>query len=188
MQGKLLIFSGPSGSGKTTVVHHLLKTVPGLFFSISVTSRELRKNERAGVDYYFVTPDEFRKRIENNEFLEWEEVYTGQYYGTLKSEVERLINQGKHMLFDVDVEGGLNLKKQYGKNALAVFLKAPSLSILEERLRLRSTEDELSFKKRIDKATKELNYSDKFDAVLVNENLCETCDRASTMVMDFLKL
>jgi guanylate kinase len=187
MKGKLLIFSGPSGSGKTTLVHQLLRTIPDLKFSISVTSRKKRKNEQEGSDYYFVSSDDFRKKIANGEFIEWEEVYEDLYYGTLRAEVESLLMLGKHVIFDVDVEGGLNIKKQFGEKALAVFIKAPSLEILEERLRLRSTEDELSFRKRIEKAKKEISYTDKFDVVLINENLDESCENAIKLVKNFLE-
>ena len=186
MKGKLIIFSGPSGSGKTTIVHHLLKSVPGLKFSISVTSREIRNNEIDGKDYYFVSPEEFKRKINKNEFLEWEEVYEGQYYGTLKSEVEKIRNHGNHVVFDMDVEGGVNLKKQFGNQALAIFIMVPSLQILEERLRLRSTEDQLSFTKRIEKAGKEMTYSNKFDAVINNLDIDDACNNVIELVMKFL--
>ncbi len=186
MKGKLFIFSAPSGSGKTTIVHHLLKTIPLLEFSVSATSRKIRSNEKDGQDYYFISADDFRKKIEKNEFIEWEEVYKDQFYGTLKSEVERIRNQGKHVVFDVDVVGGLNIKKQYGAEALAVFIKAPSIRELERRLKIRSTEDEESFKKRTEKAKKEMSFSDKFDVILVNDSLNETFSRAEELVRNFL--
>lgn len=188
MIGKLLIFSAPSGSGKTTIVQHLLRRIPGLEFSISATSRKMRANEQEGKDYYFITAENFRKKIENKEFLEWEEVYKDQYYGTLRSEVERIRSQGKHVVFDVDVVGGLNIKKQYGSDALAVFVKAPSYYELEKRLRMRSTEDEISFRKRMEKAKGELSFSDKFDVVLVNDELKETLINAEELVRNFLKI
>jgi len=139
-KGKLIIFSAPSGAGKTTIVHHLLKSGLDLQFSISAASREKRKNEIDGKDYYFIPADEFRKKIENNEFLEWEEVYKDHYYGTLKSEVERIWSEGLHVIFDVDVVGGMNIKKYYGDRALSVFVMPPSVKHLEERLRKRSTD------------------------------------------------
>ena len=187
MKGKLIIFSAPSGAGKTTIVQHLLKAIPALEFSISATSRKIRPNEKDGKDYYFISVSDFRKKIESGEFIEWEEVYRDQFYGTLKSEVERIRNQGKHVIFDVDVVGGLNIKKQFGSDALAIFIKAPSLNELEKRLRLRSTEDDESFKKRIEKAEQEMKFSDKFDVVLVNDKLDETLSRAEDLVKDFIE-
>jgi len=187
MTGKLLIFSAPSGSGKTTIVQHLVNNIPGLEFSISATSRKIRANELDGKDYYFISAVEFRKKIENKEFLEWEEVYKDQYYGTLRSEVDRIRNQGKHVVFDVDVLGGLNIKRQYREDALSVFVQAPSFNELEKRLRLRSTEDDASLKKRLEKAKDEMSYSDKFDFVLVNDELEESLRSAEKIVRDFLK-
>ena len=186
MKGKLLIFSAPSGSGKTTLVHYLLGLDLGLEFSVSATSREKRKNETDGKDYYFLSEYEFRKRIENNEFIEWEEVYPGQFYGTLASEVERIREKGNHVVFDVDVVGGLNIKKIYGSDALAVFVKAPSVEVLEDRLRARSTEDEASLKKRIGKAIGEMKYADRFDVVLVNDRLDEALLKVREIVKEFL--
>jgi len=187
MKGKLLIFSAPSGAGKTTIVQHLLKLNLGLEFSISAASRTKRANEEHGKDYYFLSPDEFRQKIENQEFIEWEEVYPGQYYGTLKQEVERIRNNGKHVVFDVDVKGGLNIKKLYGKDALAVFVMSPSFSVLEERLRNRSTEDEASLQKRLNKAIEETGYAEKFDIVLINNKLADTLVKATEVVTNFLK-
>jgi guanylate kinase len=187
MKGKLPIFSAPSGSGKPTIVQHLLRKIPGLEFSISATSRKMRANEKNGKDYFFISSDDFRKKIENKEFLEWEEVYKDQYYGTLRSEVERIRNLGNHVIFDVDVVGALNIKKQYGPDAFAVFVKAPSYNELEKRLRMRSTEDELSFRKRMNKAKGEMSFSDKFDFVLVNSELKETLHNAEELVRNFLK-
>ena len=149
MQGKLIIFSAPSGSGKTTIVKHLLSKTYHLGFSVSATSRAIRGNEVHGKDYYFLTPDEFRSKIDNNEFLEWEEVYSGSYYGTLKSEVERLRNAGTNVVFDVDVVGGCNIKKYYGNEALSVFIQPPSIEELEKRLKARSTETDEVIAKRV---------------------------------------
>lgn len=181
-----MIFSAPSGSGKTTVVKHLLKQVDGLEFSISATSREPRGNEQHGREYYFMSPVEFRKKIESNEFLEWEEVYNHQFYGTLKSEVERLRKDGKHVIFDIDVEGGLNLKKTFGKQALAVFVKPPSMEVMEQRLRNRGTDSEKQISKRIAKAEKEMAYANAFDLILVNETLEKTLSDAEMIVEKFI--
>lgn len=186
MKGKLLIFSAPSGSGKTTIVKHLLKHIPGLEFSVSACSRARREGETDGKDYYFLSAQEFRKKIEEGEFVEWEEVYPNQYYGTLKSELERIWAGGHHVVFDVDVVGGLSLKKKFEKQALAIFIKAPSLEELEKRLRDRSTDDELSIRKRIDKASDEMKYAPEFDLTIVNDNLETACAEAEKAVHDFL--
>lgn len=186
-QGKLIIFSAPSGSGKTTLVHHLLsKPELKLAFSVSATSREKRPNEEDGKDYYFLSADEFRNRIDQNEFLEWEEVYTDQYYGTLRSEIGRIHSEDKTVIFDVDVVGGVNLKKEFGKNALAVFVQPPSVEELERRLKNRSTESDESLKKRVDKAAEELEYADQFDVVLVNDALETAKKKAHKLISDFI--
>jgi len=164
-KGKCVIFSAPSGAGKTTIVHNLLAEELGLEFSISACSRSPRPNEKDGVDYYFLGQDEFKRRIQNNEFVEWEEVYTNNFYGTLKSEMERIWEQGKVVIFDVDVIGGLNLKKEFKEDALAIFVKPPSYEELEKRLRGRSTETEEKIKQRMDKAQNELMFADDFDVV-----------------------
>jgi guanylate kinase len=187
MKGKLLIFSGPSGSGKTTIVHHLLEVIPDLEFSVSATSRKKRPDETDGKDYFFITAKKFREKIIKNEFVEWEEVYVNQYYGTLKSEIERILNLGRNVVFDVDVRGGINIKKQYGKDALAIFVMPPSLKELEKRLRARLTEDEDSFRKRIGKAREEIGFSDQFDVVLVNDELNNTMRNSVNLVNNFLK-
>lgn len=183
---KLLIFAAPSGAGKTTIVHHLLDTFDNLAFSVSATTRPRRAHEVEGVDYYFLTPEDFREKIRQHAFAEWEEVYENQYYGTLKSEIQRLWQEGKHIVFDIDVEGAMNLKKQYRKEALAVFIKPPSLEVLKERLRRRKTENEKSLQKRLDKATKELSYENKFDLILVNDVLVDALKQAEQVVRDFL--
>ena len=172
MAGKAIIFSAPSGSGKTTIVKHLLENNPDLGFSISASTRDRRgRTEQNGKDYYFLSPRDFKKKIDNDEFVEWEEVYEGNFYGTLKSEVARVWAQGKNVIFDVDVKGGLNLKKYFGNKALAVFVKVPSLEVLKERLNDRGTETKESLSRRLFKAEFEMSFSDKFDVVLVNENL-----------------
>lgn len=172
MEGKLIIFSAPSGSGKTTIVKQLLANNPNLGFSISACTRDKRgRAETDGQDYYFLTPDEFRQKINEDAFVEWEEVYPGTYYGTLKSEIERIWASGKHVIFDVDVKGGLALKNYYQERALAVFVKVPSLEVLEARLRTRGTETEESLSKRINKMKFEWGFQDKFDVILLNDQL-----------------
>jgi guanylate kinase len=186
MQGKLIIFSAPSGSGKTTIVLHLLGRYPQLAFSISATSREPRKNEKDGVDYYFLTVDDFRKKIEEGKFLEWEEVYTGQYYGTLRSEVERLRKAGRQVVFDIDVVGGVRLKQEFGSDALAIFVQPPSLDVMEKRLRERGTDSEEQLQKRLGKAREELSYANRFDHVLINDRLEETLNKAEQLIQNFI--
>lgn len=184
---KALIFSAPSGSGKTTVVQHLLKTMPHkLAFSISVTTRNPRPNEVHGREYYFLSEEEFEQKVSENAFVEHEMVYKGLHYGTLKSEVERLWAEGKCVLFDVDVKGGLNLKEQFGEKAKAIFLKPPSIDVLMDRLTKRSTEVEHMLKERIAKAKEELSYEEKYDVVLVNDILEETLKEAESLVTTFL--
>ena len=185
-QGKLIIFSAPSGSGKTTLVHHLLsKPELKLAFSVSATSRAKRPNETHGKDYYFLSAEDFKNRISTGDFLEWEEVYTDQFYGTLRSEIKRIHSEGNHVMFDVDVVGGLNIKKQFGNDALAVFVKSPSIIELENRLRNRSTESEESLQKRVGKAAKEMEYAKQFDVVLVNDDLDIAKAEAEELVADF---
>lgn len=182
MEGKLIIFSAPSGSGKTTIVKQLLANNPNLGFSISACTRDKRgRSEQDGQDYYFLTPDEFRTKIDEDAFVEWEEVYPGAYYGTLKSEIERIWATGKHVIFDVDVKGGLALKNYYKERALAVFVKVPSLEILEDRLRSRGTETEESLSKRIFKMKFEWAFQDKFDVVLVNDQLADAVNEAQRL-------
>lgn len=185
--GKLIIFSAPSGAGKTTLVRHLLE-IPALnlAFSVSATSRAKRVYEEDGKDYFFITPEQFRKKVEYGEFLEWEEVYENQFYGTLKAEVDSLLKKGKNVIFDIDVEGGMNLKRIYGKEALAIFVKPPSIKHLEERLNTRSSEDEESLKTRLEKAVSELEYAPQFDKVLLNDKLDKAKKDAEVFVSDFL--
>lgn len=186
MKGKAIIFSAPSGAGKTTIVHHLLKSDLNLAFSVSACSRPMRPNEVHGEDYYFLSVEEFKVKIIRNEFLEWEEVYKDNFYGTLKSEIERIWESGKHVIFDVDVVGGINLKKYFGKNALSVFVKAPSIAHLEARLKLRETETPESIARRIGKAEKEMTYATQFDYVLLNDDLDKACLEAENLVSNFL--
>lgn len=187
--GKLIIFSAPSGSGKTTIVKHLLKTFPQhIGFSISATSRPRRGLEENGKDYHYLTLEQFKAKVANNEFLEWEEVYAGIYYGTLKTEVEAIWASGKAVIFDIDVEGGLNLKNQFKHNALSVFVMPPSIKILEERLRLRQTDSPESIVRRIAKAEKELKTAELFDVFIINEKLEDTFVKAEETIKDFLKI
>lgn len=188
MQGKLIIFSAPSGAGKTTIVKHLLQQNLNLEFSISATSRGIRHTETNGKDYYFLSSDEFRQKIENDEFLEWEEVYAGTYYGTLKSEVERIRNNGKHVIFDVDVVGGSNIKKYYGNEALAIFIQPPSVEELRNRLVCRSTDAPEVIEKRVAKAEYELTFADKFDVIIVNHELEKAQQQAETVIREFISL
>ena len=186
MEGKAIIFSAPSGSGKTTIVKHLLEKNPDLGFSISASTRDKRgRTEVQGKDYYFLTPDEFKKKIDNGDFIEWEEVYEGNFYGTLKSEIDRIWKQGKNVIFDVDVKGGLNLKKYFGDKALAVFVKVPSLEILKARLNDRGTESSESLSRRLFKANFEMSFQDQFDVVLVNENLEKSLEEAQRLYGQF---
>jgi guanylate kinase len=184
--GKLVIFSAPSGAGKTTIVKELLQSDLNLEFSISAASRAKRNNETDGKDYYFISADEFRKKIVNDEFLEWEEVYKDHFYGTLRSEIKRIWSNGSHVIFDVDVMGGLNIKKHYDDKALAIFVMPPSVEELEIRLRKRSTESEENLKKRIEKAYHELSYARDFDKIIVNDNLVKAVKEAKDIVRTFL--
>jgi guanylate kinase len=184
---KAIIVSAPSGAGKSTIVQHLMKELPQLAFSVSACSRNKRESETDGVHYYFISADEFRKKIVTQEFVEWEEVYPGSYYGTLKSELERIWNLGKFPVFDVDVVGGLNLKKYFGDDALALFIQPPSEEELEVRLRNRNTESEESLLKRLGKAKQELSTAGQFDRIVVNDDLDVACGEALQIVKNFLK-
>jgi guanylate kinase len=185
--GKLIVFSAPSGSGKTTLVQHLLSQSLPLGFSISATSRAPRGKEQNGIDYHFMTPKEFQEKIQQDAFLEYEEVYQGLYYGTLLSELNRLWNQEKHILFDIDVIGGLNIKKKYPNNTLAIFVQPPSIKILEERLKKRATDSEETIQKRIQKAQMEIEYAPKFDTVLINKDLKTAKKEVVQVVRNFIE-
>ncbi|WP_375583865.1 guanylate kinase [Cyclobacterium xiamenense] len=186
-QGKAIIFSAPSGSGKTTIVKHLLQQMPQLGFSISACTRDKRgRDEVNGKDYYFLSPEEFREKINQDAFIEWEEVYEGNFYGTLKEEIQRIWDQGKHVIFDVDVKGGLNLKNYFKENALAIFVKVPTMEDLAERLRSRGTESDESLSRRIYKAKFEMGFENRFDVTLVNKDLQVSFREAEKLVGDFI--
>jgi guanylate kinase len=184
--GKLFIFSAPSGSGKTTIVKHLLKKGFNMEFSISATSRPPRGNEENGKDYYFLTAEDFRQRINNQEFLEWEEVYAGTYYGTLMSEIERITQKGRNVIFDVDVVGGVNIKRIFQEKALAIFIQPPSVEELRNRLINRNTDNAEIIDMRVEKAEKELTYAPCFDIVIVNDDLETAKKQAEQAILQFL--
>lgn len=184
---KLIIITAPSGAGKTTIVRHLLQTIGNLSFSVSATTRARRDYEQEGRDYYFLSLEDFKRRIAAGDFVEWEEVYPGKCYGTLKQEIERLWAAGKHILFDIDVYGAMNLKKTYPDRSLAIFVKPPSLEALHERLRNRKTENTQTLQERLDKATEELQFENKFDYILVNDVLSAALAEAEEAVRSFLE-
>lgn len=186
MEGKLIIFSAPSGSGKSTIINYLLKQGLNLAFSVSATSREPRGQEQDGKEYYFLSPEEFRKRIANDEFLEYEEVYTDKFYGTLKSEVERLTSEGKNVIFDVDVLGGVNIKKYYGDKALSIFIQPPGIEELRKRLIGRATDAPDVIEKRIERAEFELSFASQFDATIVNDDLQKAQHETYHVIRAFL--
>jgi len=185
-EGKLIIFSAPSGAGKTTIVHHLLSKMDDLEFSISATTRPARGDEKDGSDYYFISKEDFLHRIAKKQFVEFEEVYSGTFYGTLRTEIERIWSKGKTVIFDIDVEGGLHLKRKYEDQALAIFVQPPSLEVLIERLTGRGTDSAEKLKERFAKAEKELNYAPKFDVILKNYDLTTACGDAEKLVKDFI--
>lgn len=187
MSGKLIIFSAPSGAGKSTLVHHLLNSGFDLEFSVSATSRLPRGNEVNGIDYYYLTPEEFRSKIKNNDFLEYEEVYSDCFYGTLRSEIERITGNGRNIVFDVDVVGGLNIKKQYGDRALAFFIAPPSIEELQNRLTNRGTDTPEMIQERIGKAEYEMTFAPQFDKVVVNNDLEVAKVEAERSIREFLK-
>jgi guanylate kinase len=186
MEGKLFIFSAPSGSGKTTIVRNLLEKDLDLEFSISATSRPKRENETDGKDYYFLSVDDFKEKIVKDEFVEWEEVYENRFYGTLKSELERIWSNGKHVIFDVDVVGGLSIKKKYPGKALSIFVMPPSIEELEKRLTLRSTDSTEDIDERINKANRELSYAEKFDIIIINDKLEKAIQESEIAVKKFV--
>lgn len=187
MQGKLIIFSAPSGSGKSTIINFLLKQNLNLQFSISATSRDPRGEEKHGVEYYFLSPEEFRSKIANDDFLEFEEVYTDRFYGTLKSEVDRITSTGNNVIFDVDVVGGCNIKQFYGERALSVFIQPPSIEELRKRLEGRGTDAQDVIESRLAKAEFELGFAPKFDVVIVNDDLEKAQQEALDTIRKFLQ-
>jgi len=186
MNGKLVIITAPSGAGKTTIVNHLLKKGLSLEFSISATTRNPRGNEKNGKEYYFISIEDFRKRIGNNEFAEWQEVYKDQFYGTLRSEIERIWADKKHVLFDVDVKGGINLKNIFSDKAISIFIMPPSVEELEKRLISRATDDRSKIKIRVEKAIEEIKLAGHFDYIIINDNLQQAQNEAYEMVRSFL--
>ena len=187
MQGKIIVFSAPSGAGKTTIVHRLMDRLPELSFSISACTRDRRgRAEVNGKDYHFISVQDFQDKIRHNEFVEWEEVYEGAFYGTLKSEIERIWAGGKHAILDVDVKGGLSIKEFYKDRALAVFVRPPSIEVLEQRLNARATDSKSSISSRVYKANFELAFEDRFDVTVVNDDLNEACAHAERLVRNFI--
>ena len=187
MQGKIIVFSAPSGAGKTTIVHRLMDRLPELSFSISACTRDRRgRAEVNGKDYHFISVQDFQDKIRHNEFVEWEEVYEGAFYGTLKSEIERIWANGQHAILDVDVKGGLSIKDFYKDRALAIFVRPPSIEVLEQRLNARATDSKSSISSRVYKANFELAFEDRFDVTVVNDNLDEACDHAEHLVRAFI--
>ena len=184
---KLIVISAPSGAGKTSIVHYLLKNMPELSFSVSACSREKRENEIHGDDYYFLGVEGFQQQIKANAFLEWEEVYENQYYGTLTSEIERIWSEGRAAIFDVDVVGGLNIKKQYPTECLSIFIMPPSLKVLQERLVARGSESDESLQKRLDKAEEEIAKNQEFDSIILNDNFDIACKETMGVISNFLK-
>ena len=188
MNGKLIIFSAPSGSGKSTIINYLMQQNLGLAFSISATSRAPRGNEQHGVEYFFLSPEEFRERIAAGEFLEYEEVYTDRFYGTLKAQVERQLEAGQHVVFDVDVVGGCNIKEYYGDRALSLFIQPPSVEVLRQRLEGRGTDAPEVIQQRLDKAEYELSFAPKFDKIIINDDLETAKAEALEVIKRFVEL
>lgn len=185
-KGKVLVVSAPSGAGKTTLVKHLLGQIPSLSFSVSATSRPKRDNETHGKDYFFLSPEAFRQKIEEGAFLEWEEVYEGVFYGSLLSEINRSLENGQHLIFDVDVIGGLNIKKHFGETALSIFIQAPSIEVLEQRLRNRCSDEEESIRERVRKAAWEMDFAPHFDLIFINDDLNTAREKLTHLVTEFL--
>jgi len=183
---KILIITAPSGAGKTSITHFLMKTFPVLSFSVSAATRQARGNETNGVDYHFITLEDFKKKIQQKEFAEWEMVYEGKYYGTLKSELKRIWSLGKVPVLDIDVKGALHVQQQYPENTLSIFVEPPSVDELKKRLLSRGTETEESLASRVNKASYEISFKDHFDKIIINDNLESACEQALKIVGDFL--
>ena len=188
MRGRLIIFSAPSGSGKSTIVNWLMKEHPelNLYFSISCTSRNPRGTEQDGVEYFFISPEQFREKISNDEFIEYEEVYENRFYGTLKSQVEKQLNAGQNVIFDVDVKGGISIKKFYGKDALSIFIQPPSIEELRKRLEGRATDTPEAIKTRLAKARYELSFSNQFDTIIINDDLTKAEEKVYSLIFSFI--
>jgi len=186
MEGKLVIISAPSGAGKTTIVNHILQMVPGLEFSVSATTRSPRGKEKDGKEYYFISTEDFRERIRDNEFAEWQEVYKDHFYGTLKSEIDRIWAKGKHVIFDVDVMGGINLKNIFSTRSISIFIRPPSVRELEKRLLGRATDNPEKIKMRLAKAVEEMKLADRFDHIVINDNLEQARNEVCKVVRSFL--
>ena len=184
--GKLIVISAPSGTGKTSIIHHLLKNIPELSFSVSACSREKRDHEIHGKDYYFLDVEDFQNKIKEDAFLEWEEVYENQYYGTLKSEIERIWSEGKTVIFDVDVIGGLNIQKKYPKECLSLFIMPPSVDVLRVRLSGRGSESEEKLEMRLEKAEQEILTNQKFDKVILNDDFGIACEETMKVITNFI--
>jgi guanylate kinase len=183
---KFIIISAPSGSGKSTLASYLLSNISSLSFSVSSTTRKIRSNEIDGVDYYFISNKEFKENIEKQNFVEWQQVYNSDYKGTLKTEINRLVSKGKHIIFDVDVVGGLNLKKYFGKDSLSIFIDVPSFKVLENRLNIRGTELKENIQERLNKAKKEILEKEKFDVIIMNDNIEKSKNEIFDLVSKFL--
>jgi guanylate kinase len=184
---KIILITAPSGSGKTSVVNHLMKKFPQLAFSVSATTRQPRNNEKNGVHYYFIDEPQFREKIHNKEFLEWEMVYEGKYYGTLKSDIERIWNENKVPVLDIDVQGAIHVQQQYPVNTIAIFIQAPSVEELKRRLKLRGSETDESLQARLNKSTYEMTFKNHFENIIVNENFETACKEADKIISNFLK-
>ena len=186
ISNKIIIITAPSGAGKTSITHHLMQTFPQLVFSVSAATRQARGNEQHGKDYYFISPDDFKQHIQHNEFVEWEMVYEGKYYGTLKSELQLIWDAGKIPVLDIDVKGAIHVKQQYPVSALTIFIVPPSVAVLKERLESRGTETTASLAARVNKAAYEISFKDQFDKQILNDNLEHACAEAKAIVKAFL--